>query len=96
VTEVRDYAKAVRDIAPWLWGLHACESDRGVPGGGLVPWHDLASALREVEFDGYVGLESYNSGPQGFAHLRGLLGDPCSDGDAFVTQGLGFLRGVLA
>jgi len=95
VTEVRDYAEAVREVGSRLWGIHACENDRGVPGGGLVPWEAFAGALREIGFDGYVCLETYNSGLNGFAASRGLFGDPCPDGDEFVRVGLGFVRRVL-
>ena len=35
ITEVRDYDAALRSTASRLWGIHACENDRGVPGGGL-------------------------------------------------------------
>ena len=31
-----------------LWGLHACENDRGVPGGGLVPWREIFAALKQI------------------------------------------------
>ena len=95
LTEVRDFAAAIRMAAPRLWGLHACENDRGVPGGGLVPWAAVAGALRETGFAGYIGLESYNSGPSGLAASRGLFHDPCPDGDAFVRRGLAFLEGCL-
>jgi len=92
VTEVRDYAAAVRTLAPRLWGVHACGSDRGVPGGDLIPWKALFGALGEVGFAGYMLLESYNTGLGDFADRRGLFRDLCPDGDAFVTQGLRFLR----
>jgi D-psicose/D-tagatose/L-ribulose 3-epimerase len=92
VTEVRDYAAAIRTAAPRLWGLHACENDRGVPGGGLVPWDAVFSALAEVGFDGYIGMETYNSTIDDFAYSRGMFHDVCPDGEAFVRQGLSFLR----
>jgi sugar phosphate isomerase/epimerase len=38
MTEERDYAAAIRTLAPRLWCVHTCENDRGVPGGGLAPW----------------------------------------------------------
>ena len=50
VTEVRDYASGIRAVGDRLWGLHACENDRGVPGGGLVPWDAVFAALREIGF----------------------------------------------
>jgi D-psicose/D-tagatose/L-ribulose 3-epimerase len=100
VTEVRDYAAAIRMVGSRLWGLHACESDRGVPGGGLVPWDAVFSALREINFDGVLMLETYNSTigdpPGSFAHSRGMFHDPCPDGAAFVRHGIAFLRDGLA
>ncbi len=94
VTEIRDYGAAVRTFGPRLWGVHACENDRGVPGGGLVPWDDLFAALAEIGFDGYMGMETYNSSLGNFAFERGMFHDPCPDGAAFVRQGLEFLRGM--
>lgn len=95
ITEIRDFPAAIATAGPCLWGLHACESDRGVPGGGFVPWQQIATALHAIEFAGYMGLETYNSGPDGLAIARGLLNNPCPDGDRFVAEGLAFLRGLL-
>jgi len=92
VTEVRDFAAAVRSTAGRLWGIHACENDRGVPGGGIVPWSSIFAALREIRFDSYVILESYNSSIPGFAESHGMFHNVCPDGDRFVRDGLAFLR----
>jgi D-psicose/D-tagatose/L-ribulose 3-epimerase len=92
VTEVRDYAAAVREVRPVLWGIHACENDRGVPGNGVVPWDALFAALRQTAFDGHVLLESYNSSLGDFAVRRGMFHNVCPDGDAFVREGMRFLR----
>jgi D-psicose/D-tagatose/L-ribulose 3-epimerase len=96
VTEIRDYGQAIRLLAPRLWGLHACENDRGVPGDGLVPWSDVFGALKAIGFDGAVLMETYNSSigdPSGsFAYARGMFHDPCPSGAAFVRKGLAFLK----
>jgi len=94
LTEIRDYAAALRTVAPRLYALHACENDRGLPGGGLVPWGEVFTALRETGFDGYIGLEGYNSSLDDFAFRRGMFHNVCPDGRAFVEQGIGFLKGV--
>ena len=100
VTEIRDYGAAIHTLAPRLWGLHACENDRGVPGNGLVPWEEVFAALRDVDFDGYVLMETYNSSigdPAGsWAFTRGMFHDPCPDGALFVRHGLAFLREGMA
>ena len=62
LTEERDYGAAIRCALPVLWGVHACENDRGVPGGGLVPWPAVFAALRGATGDVRLLLETYNTG----------------------------------
>jgi D-psicose/D-tagatose/L-ribulose 3-epimerase len=92
VCEVRDYGAAVRAAAPLLWGLHACENDRGAPGGGIVPWPAVFEAIHATGFDGCLVLESYNSSIPGFAEGRGMLHDVCPDAGQFVSSGVSFLK----
>jgi D-psicose/D-tagatose/L-ribulose 3-epimerase len=96
ITEVRDYAAGLRLIGPRLALVHACENDRGVPGGGLVPWEAVFRTLGEIGFDGTVGLETYNSRLGDFAFERGIFQDLCPDGRAFVEKGVAFLRQLEA
>lgn len=95
ITEVRDYGPAIRAVGPKLWGLHACENDRGAPRGGLVPWGAVFAALREIAFDGYIVMEAYNSGQGDFAIRRGMFHNVCPDGEAFTREALAFLRATL-
>jgi len=94
VTEVRDYAAALRCVAPRLFALHACENDRGKPGGGLIPWKEIFLTLHAIGFKGYIGLEGYNSGIGDFAMERGMFHNVCPDGPAFIRAGIGFLRNM--
>ncbi len=93
-TEIRDYGEAIRTVAPRLWCVHACENDRGAPGDGIIPWDDIFQALAETGFDGYMTLETYNSGIGDFAFRRGMFHNVCPDGPAFVSQSLQFLSGM--
>jgi D-psicose/D-tagatose/L-ribulose 3-epimerase len=76
--------------------LHACENDRGCPGGGIIPWADIWRGLDEIGFDGYIILEAYNSSLRGgeFAYSRGMFHRACDDGDDFVKRGMAFLRSL--
>jgi D-psicose/D-tagatose/L-ribulose 3-epimerase len=94
VTEVRDYAAAIRSVSDRIWGLHACENDRGVPGGGLVPWPGVFAALKASKAE-YVGFEGYNTGLGDFGFRRGIFQNVCPDGDAFVRQAVAFTRKFL-
>lgn len=91
ITEVRDLPAAIRQCGARLWGLHACENDRGAPGDGLVPWRAVGEALRDTACR-YVGFECYNTALGDFGLRRGVFHDLCPDGDAFVSQGLATLR----
>ena len=96
-TEIASYAEALSCLLPRLWGIHACESNRGPPGTGFLPWEEMAAVLAEGEWSGFVGFESYNSTCRAgeFAHSRGMFHDVCADGDAFVRQGKAYLEGLF-
>jgi D-psicose/D-tagatose/L-ribulose 3-epimerase len=96
ITEVRDYAQAIRTVGDRLWAIHACENDRGVPGGGLVPWEAVFSALNEIDFQGYIIFETYNSSIGDFAFQRGVFHNLCPDGATFVREALAFVRQGIA
>ncbi len=92
ITEERDYGAAVRCALPIVWGLHACENDRGVPGGGLVPWRAVFDALKEATGCVRLMLETYNTGPGDLGYSRGIFQNLCPDPEAFVERGLEFLK----
>jgi D-psicose/D-tagatose/L-ribulose 3-epimerase len=95
ITEVRDFRQAITATRGKLWGLHACENDRGAPGGGLVPWGQVFAGLAEIDFGGYILLESYNSAQGDFAQRRGMFHNVCPDPAAFVRQGFDFICAQL-
>jgi len=96
ITEERDYAAAIRTLAPRLWCIHTCENDRGVPGGGLAPWDALFDALHAIGYDGPLTMEAYNSSLDDFAYQRGMFHNVCPDGADFVRTGLAFLQPHVA
>ena len=95
ITEERDYGAAVRRATPWLWGVHACENDRGVPGGGLVPWASVFEALKPIDRPVRLMLETYRTGPEGYGWERGIFQNLCPDPEAFVRQGIAFLQSCI-
>ncbi|MCW8129433.1 MAG: sugar phosphate isomerase/epimerase [Planctomycetota bacterium] len=94
-TEIRDYGAGIRLLKDKLWCLHACENDRGCPGGGLVPWPEIFAALRATGFDGLLMLETYNSSIGDFAYERAMFHNVCPDGEAYARRGFAFLKSGL-
>ena len=77
-------------------GIHACENDRGIPGGGLIPWDVIFQTLKETDFQGHILFETYNSSIGDFAYERGMFHNVCSDGREFTREALAFVRKGLA
>lgn len=92
VTEERSYGDALRKTAGRLWGIHACENDRGVPGGGLVPWGEVFTALTDTCPNSRILMETYNTGKDGFGFSRGIFQNLCPSATGFVSKGLEFLK----
>lgn len=94
ITELRDYRSGLLEIGSRLWGLHACENDRGAPGDGLVPWQAISAALQELRFDRFILMEAYNSTQGDFAIRRGMFHNVCPDAAGFLRSGLAFLKAM--
>ncbi len=88
---------AVRKAGNRLGHLHIGENNRMPPGYGHIPWTELAAALREIGYQGYVVMEPFlmPGGQVGrdirvFRDLKGSL-----ELDAEARKALSFVRGVL-
>jgi D-psicose/D-tagatose/L-ribulose 3-epimerase len=96
VREENDIPQAVRDTGDYLGYVHACENQRGIPGSGLIPWKDFFAALRQVQYDGCVTIESFDPDMEKIAKLtciwRKLAGSP----EELATEGLKFLKRMYA
>jgi D-psicose/D-tagatose/L-ribulose 3-epimerase len=96
VTEITDYAEGIHDVSDRLWGIHACENNRGRPGTGILPWNSIFGAMKEIAFDGHVIMETYNSSLGDFAYERAMFHNVCPDAHDFIQKGLAFLKDGLA
>jgi D-psicose/D-tagatose/L-ribulose 3-epimerase len=86
---------AIRTAGPRLVHLHTCENDRGAPGTGHVPWNDVAQALRDINFDGPVVIESFTAKVKSIARAAAIWRPLAPTQDAIAVDGLKFLRQLL-
>lgn len=83
---------AVVQSAAHLRHFHASENDRGIVGSGQAPWKQVWSALHEIDYSGWVTVESFN------AFLPELAGATCiwrpmaPDPMTLARESLAFLR----
>jgi D-psicose/D-tagatose/L-ribulose 3-epimerase len=94
--EEKDSGAAIRRAGDRLFHLHACENDRGVPGSGQVRWQEIAAALTDIGYDGAVVIESFTPAVQSIARAVCIWRAIAPSQDAIASDGLAFLRALLA
>ncbi|NLT96845.1 MAG: sugar phosphate isomerase/epimerase [Christensenellaceae bacterium] len=50
---------AIRYTGEYLGHFHIGETNRKVPGKGRMPWDEMAQALRDINYQGYVVMEPF-------------------------------------
>ncbi len=90
--EEKDLGKAIRTTGKRLIHFHACENDRGAPGTGHVPWQSIALALKEIQFDGPVVIESFTPKVKSIARAAAIWREFEPSPDALARSGGKFLR----
>ena len=94
--EERSLGEAIRAVGPRLRYFHACENDRGAPGSGHVPWNDVAAALRDINYDGPVVIESFTAKVKSIARAAAIWRPLAKSQDALAYDGLAFLKKLLS
>ena len=94
--EERNSGDAIRKANKKIFHFHACENDRGVPGAGQVHWDVVAQALKDIHYDGPVVIESFTNKVKEIARAVCIWREIAPSQDAIASQGLTFLRSLLA
>jgi D-psicose/D-tagatose/L-ribulose 3-epimerase len=94
--EEKSLGDAIRAAGPRLHHLHTCENDRGAPGTGNVTWDDVAQALKDIDYDGPVVIESFTAKVQSIARAAAIWRALAPTQDALAQDGLAFLKKLLA
>jgi len=94
--EEESFAKAIRCCGKeYLAYFHACESHRGIPGTGLVPWREVFDTLKEVAYDGPIVIESYDPRFLRTASNSCIWRNFASSGEELAVKGLQFFQEML-
>ena len=88
------FGDAIRLAGDRLFHFHGSDNHRGTPGEGMLRWQEVAAALKEIDYQGYVVIESFDYtsrfGP--VVHFwRPLAESP----EAVARNGLAFLKALL-
>jgi D-psicose/D-tagatose/L-ribulose 3-epimerase len=94
--EEKDSADAIRKAGKKVFHFHACENDRGIPGTGQVHWEVIAQALKDINYQGPVVIESFTNQVKEIARAVCIWREIAPSQDAIAAQGLNFLKALLA
>jgi D-psicose/D-tagatose/L-ribulose 3-epimerase len=72
--------------------VHACENQRGIPGSGLFPWIEFFTALKAIEYDGCITIESFDPNMEKIAKLCCIWRKLADSPEELATEGLSFLK----
>lgn len=92
--EEGDFYEPTKKAAPHLCHFHLSESHRGVPGTGTVDWEGIYRALKEGNYCGTVGLESFTEVSEAMRAATCIWRKLAPSSDYLLTEGLKFLHGL--
>ncbi len=78
----------------YLGYIHVCESNRGVPGTGLVPWREFFTALKEINYTGPLVIESFDPCFEELNRLCAIWRKFTDTGEELAIKGLSNLKAI--
>jgi len=90
--EEKEVPEAFRFVGGHLKHVHACENDRGIPGTGHVDFPGILQALQELNYTGWITIESFGYTHKELAASAAIWRDLASSPEAIAFGGLQYLR----
>ncbi|HBY63909.1 MAG TPA: sugar phosphate isomerase/epimerase, partial [Solibacterales bacterium] len=93
--EEKDVAAGFLHCGRHLKHVHVCENDRGTPGSGHVDWPGVFGALKQMNYDGWVTIESFGGQIKEIAAAACIWRDLAPTTESIAWDGIRFLRAHL-
>lgn len=88
ILEELDFYKTIIQTGKYLGHFHTSENNRGIPGTGLVDWESIYRALKDINYAGWLVIESFYVG-------FGNIWKPLAKSPEFlITEGLKNLKNI--
>ncbi|MFD9870686.1 sugar phosphate isomerase/epimerase family protein [Streptomyces niveus] len=94
--EERGLPGAVREAGGRIVHVQVCANDRGAPGADHLDWPGFLTALAQAGYRGPLCIESFTAHNDAIAVAASVWRPLARSQDALATDGLAFLRRVLA
>jgi D-psicose/D-tagatose/L-ribulose 3-epimerase len=94
--EEKNIAAGYRTVGPYLKHVHTCENDRGIPGSGHVEWKQVFEALRSLNYDGWLTIESFGFALGDLSAAAAIWRDIEQTPESIAFEGVKFLKKSVA
>ena len=86
--EEESFYGAIKSAGEYLYHIHLCENNRGIPGTGHVAWDDVFKALRELKYDRWAIVESFVPAIEEIARMTAIWRKLAPSADVIAEEGL--------
>ncbi len=93
--EEKDSAKAILAAGDKLGHFHACGCDRGTPGNDHIDWTSIVAALKKINYNGSVAIESFTTDVKVIAKAASIWRQFEPSQEDIAIKGVQFLHSVL-
>ena len=93
--EEKNSAAAIKAAQGKLFHFHACGCDRGTPGNDHINWKEVSAALKEINYQEGVVIESFTTDVKVIAKAASIWRDFEPSKEDIAVKGLAFLRKTL-
>lgn len=90
--EEKDCAATIRRAGKYVGHVHASASDRGTPGNDNVEWSGVARALKDINYNGAVVIESFTTDVQVIARAAAIWRRIEPNRNDIAIKGVAFLK----
>lgn len=95
IREEQSFKGAVKTCGKeYLGYIHVCENNRGIPGTGLVPWKEFFVALKEINYEAPLVIESFDPGFEELNSLCAIWRKFAESGEQLAIEGLSNLKQI--
>jgi len=90
--EEKQLGESLRSAGKFLKHVHTCENDRGIPGSGHIPWPEVFVALSDMQYHGWLTIESFGFTLGDLSAAAAIWRDLAASPEDIAWSGVKFLR----
>lgn len=94
--EEKSFYNSIKVANKKIFHMHVNENDRGIPGSGHILWDEVFKALKEIEYNKVITIESFVDETVDIAAAACIWRKLAESPEILARQGLKFLKSMAA